>query len=106
MDGKSLERWQAELLTSAGCAGGWAAPVPGHRKYRDSYADKLMELIEAKVEGKEIVAPPEEETANVVNLMEALRKSVEQVASQREPVKRAAKSVAPKPQSRRKKRSS
>lgn len=49
-------------------------------KFHDEYRAKLMELIRAKGEGKQIAAPPERrEPARVVNLMDALRQSVEQV---------------------------
>ena len=47
-------------------------------QYADLYTERLTELIEAKVAGKEIVVPPEEEPAGVINLMDALRASVEQ----------------------------
>lgn len=45
--------------------------------FKDHYAEKLTQLIEAKVAGKEIVAPPAEEPAQVINLMEALQRSIE-----------------------------
>jgi DNA end-binding protein Ku len=44
--------------------------------YQDDYADKLRSLIEAKVEGKELVTPPPTEEPQVINLMDALKKSV------------------------------
>jgi DNA end-binding protein Ku len=44
--------------------------------YKDTYSDKLKELIDAKVEGREIVVPPEEEEPATLNLMDALKKSV------------------------------
>ena len=47
-------------------------------KYKDTYTEKLIELINAKVAGKEIVAPPVHEQAQIINLMDALRQSVEQ----------------------------
>ena len=47
-------------------------------KYQDLYTARLTELIEAKVEGREVVSPPAEEEAPVINLMDALRKSVAQ----------------------------
>lgn len=46
---------------------------------RDLCTERLTELIEAKVEGKEIVAPPEAPEPHVVNLMDALKKSITQV---------------------------
>jgi DNA end-binding protein Ku len=45
--------------------------------FKDQYTEKLMQVIEAKVAGKELVAPPAEEPAQVINLMDALRRSVE-----------------------------
>ena len=68
-------------------------------KYEDTYTDSLRELIEAKVDGRELVKPPEKEAPDVINLMDALRMSVEQVAKPARdtaPVKkkRAAKKTA------------
>jgi DNA end-binding protein Ku len=45
-------------------------------EYKDHYVEELTKLIEAKVEGKEIVAPPAREEPRVINLMDALKKSV------------------------------
>ena len=45
-------------------------------KYKDLYTEKLTKLIEAKVAGQELVAPPAQEQAQVINLMDALKKSV------------------------------
>jgi DNA end-binding protein Ku len=44
--------------------------------YKDHYALELTKLIEAKVEGKELVTPPAAEEPKVINLMDALKKSV------------------------------
>jgi DNA end-binding protein Ku len=44
--------------------------------YEDDYRQRVKELIDAKREGREIVAPEEPETPEVVNLMDALRKSL------------------------------
>ena len=46
-------------------------------EYQDEYQVKLRELIEAKIAGKEIVAPKTEVTGNVINLMDALKASIE-----------------------------
>lgn len=48
-------------------------------KFKDEYHAALKKLIQKKVKGEEIVVqePPEEEPAGVVDLMEALRASVE-----------------------------
>jgi len=46
-------------------------------EYHDHYREALAELIEAKLEGKEVVkAPPVKET-RVIDLADALRRSVE-----------------------------
>jgi DNA end-binding protein Ku len=45
-------------------------------KYEDSYGDRLKELIDAKRDEQEIATPKESEEAPVINLMDALRRSV------------------------------
>lgn len=47
-------------------------------QYHDTYTDKLRAVIDAKVAGKKIVGHPAEESPAVINLMDALRKSVKQ----------------------------
>ena len=48
-------------------------------QYTDNYREALQAMIEAKVEGREVVAPPEPvaDSGTVVDLMSALRASVE-----------------------------
>lgn len=60
--------------------------------YKDTYTEKLVELIEAKVAGEEVVAPPKDEEVPVINLMDALRESVARAKGTAE--KRPAKKVA------------
>jgi DNA end-binding protein Ku len=79
--------------------------------YRDTYVDKLTQLIEAKVQGREIVTPPAaDEEAQVINLMDALRQSVAKVQAGKTeagaPPKRVAKSVPPKSAPAKKRKSS
>lgn len=45
-------------------------------KYQDLYTQRLTELINAKVEGKEVVAPQADEEVPVINLMDALKQSL------------------------------
>src|SRR5260370_22974175 len=47
-------------------------------RYRDAYTAKLTQLIEAKVAGKQLVAPPAQQAPDAINLPDALRKSVAQ----------------------------
>jgi DNA end-binding protein Ku len=49
--------------------------------YRDEYQDGLREIIDAKIEGREIVMPEVEAPPKVVNLMEALRRSLDTVSA-------------------------
>jgi DNA end-binding protein Ku len=53
-------------------------------RYEDEYQKKLAALIDAKVKGKEIVAAEEEEAPPVVNLMDALRRSLANKRPKRE----------------------
>lgn len=46
-------------------------------KYNDTYRERLIERINAKVEGKEVVFQKETEKDNVVSLMEALKQSIQ-----------------------------
>jgi DNA end-binding protein Ku len=56
-------------------------------QYHDKYAERLSQLVEAKVAGKEIVTAPDEPMPAVINLMDALKASVE--AAQTQPTKAA-----------------
>jgi DNA end-binding protein Ku len=67
--------------------------------YKDLYKERLKQLIEAKVKGKEIVAAPPVEERHVINLMEALRQSIaetEQGGTQHEHTKPPRKMAASK----------
>jgi DNA end-binding protein Ku len=75
--------------------------------YVDPYDKKVRELIEAKVEGREIVTPEEEpEETEVVNLMEALRASMAKSGRSRGPAPgRRAASASPRTGRKRRKAS-
>ena len=47
-------------------------------QYHDEYQVRLRELIEKKIQGKEIVTPVDDVENNVIDLMEALRASLAQ----------------------------
>jgi len=51
-------------------------------QYRNEYQDALKQLIQAKIERKEVVSPPEAQQ-NIVDLMEALKASVEAAKNSR-----------------------
>jgi DNA end-binding protein Ku len=54
----------------------WADDKFDFGRYEDPYRERVGELIAAKVKGRELVTPDEEELPDVVNLMDALKKSV------------------------------
>jgi DNA end-binding protein Ku len=51
------------------------------KDYKDEYREGLQEIIDAKIAGREVVAPHVEEPPKVVNLMEALKKSLDAVST-------------------------
>ena len=62
--------------------------------YKDEYQVGLREIIDAKIEGREIVTQEVEAPPKVVNLMEALRKSLDTISASKKktaaPVEREA----------------
>jgi DNA end-binding protein Ku len=63
-------------------------------EYRDEYQEELQRIIDAKIAGEEVVAPREEAPPKVVNLMDALRQSLDRVSTGK---KKPAKVPAAKP---------
>ena len=53
-------------------------------KYKDEYQARLRELIEAKISGKEVVAAEPESAGKVIDLMEALKASVDKAKKDKE----------------------
>ena len=70
------------------------------KTYRDEYRDGLRAIIDAKIAGEEIVAPEVEEPRKVVDLMEALRRSLDSVSTQKKKPAKAALTVARKVKAR------
>ena len=62
--------------------------------YQDEYQEELRRIINAKIAGEEIIAPAEEAPAKVVNLMAALRKSLDAVSATK---RTTAKAELPRP---------
>ncbi len=46
-------------------------------QFQDQYRNAVLDVVKAKVEGREVVEPPQVETGKVINLMEALKSSLE-----------------------------
>jgi len=52
-------------------------------KYRDEYQEKLRDLVESKISGKEIVAAAPQGTGKIIDIMDALKASVEKAKKDR-----------------------
>ena len=63
-------------------------------QYEDDYQKELQKVIDAKIAGDEISAPAEEAPPKVVNLMDALRQSLERVSTNKKRPATAKASVA------------
>jgi DNA end-binding protein Ku len=50
-------------------------------EYHDEYQEELQRIIDAKIAGEEVVATTEETPPKVVNLMDALRQSLDRVST-------------------------
>ena len=63
--------------------------------YRDDYQTGLRAIIDAKIEGREIVVQEMEAPPKVVNLMDALRKSLSAISANKKKPTRAVSRMAP-----------
>ncbi len=75
-------------------------------KYEDLHTKRLTELINAKIEGKEVVATPAEEEVPVINLMDALKQSLGKAEGSAKKTKPAKKMAGSRRQSTARKRKS
>jgi DNA end-binding protein Ku len=67
------------------------------KDYKDEYQEGLRQIIDAKIAGEEVTAPVAAEPPRVVDLMEALRKSLDAVSTEKKkPAKATAAAAAPK----------
>src|SRR3954447_10373884 len=64
------------------------------QKYHDSYRENLKKMIEAKIEGRKVVETPSEHVAPVIDIMEALKRSL---AEKRKPATVATAAAAEGP---------
>jgi DNA end-binding protein Ku len=72
------------------------------QKYHDEYRTNLQKMIEAKIEGRKVVEIPSEHVAPVIDIMEALKKSL---ADKRKPAAIAAEAEAAEPAKKRTRKS-
>ena len=75
IDGADKKVKLAEMLIAK-----WGDPDFDFTKYQNTYLEQERALIQAKAEGREVVAPQEQEQPHVINLMEALKQSVDRAS--------------------------
>ncbi len=81
---------EAELALAEQLIAGMVAPFEPE-KYKDEFQEKLRALIADKIAGRTIVAPKEERTGAVLDLMEALKLSVKSAGKDAHSAAHAAK---------------
>jgi DNA end-binding protein Ku len=84
--------------TSTGACAVTKKIPPEPEKFEDQYEDALKELLKKKQSGQKIEVPRDREPSKVVNLMDALRRSVEteRAGDRRKPSSRTGDHRAPK----------
>jgi DNA end-binding protein Ku len=66
-------------------------------KYADEYTNRVREIIDAKIQGREVVTPGPAAEPHVVNLMDALKQSMAQTRAVERPARQKAPSVTKRP---------
>src|SRR5262249_32938592 len=75
--GQSAKIKDGELALAQQLIDGLSNPEFEPARYADDYRQRVLDLVESKVEGKEItVAGPPPQRAQVIDLMEALKESL------------------------------
>jgi DNA end-binding protein Ku len=57
----------------------WSDRAFDFSEYKDTYRQKVKQAVSAKINGVEFVAPEEDDEPQIVNLMDALKRSIKQV---------------------------
>ena len=93
---KGVKVREKELVMAKELIENLAAPFEPE-KYQDSYREKLLSMIQAKVEGKEVSVAPSPEREKVVDLLEALQASVKKSQKKREKAEKKDDNRKPSP---------
>ena len=72
-------------------------------KYKDSYRENLLSMIEKKIQGQKVVEAPEPHVAPVIDIMEALKRTLE---IKKKPVQAASEASSEEAASPKKRRAS
>ena len=75
-----VETAETELKMEKNLIGAMVTPF-APEQFKDEYREKLWDIINSKVQGKEFVVSEEHVEVSVINLMEALQKSLEQAGA-------------------------
>ncbi len=75
-----VETADTELKMAKTLIGAMVKPFEPEQ-FKDEYREKLWEIINSKIQGKEFVVSEEHVEVSVINLMEALQKSLEQAGA-------------------------
>lgn len=75
-----VETAETELKMAKNLIGAMVKPFEPEQ-FKDEYREKLWDIINSKVQGKEFVVSEEHVEVSVINLMEALQKSLEQAGA-------------------------
>jgi len=84
---ESVDADDAQLKLAQTLVDSMAKPF-AELELEDKYRSAVMEIVEAKIAGKEIVMAPDEE-APVVDIMTALQESIDLAKTQKKPLKKA-----------------
>ena len=95
----------AEVALARQVIGNFEGPIE-FGEFEDQYQAQLRSVIDAKIAGEEIVVQEEESPAKVVDLMAALRKSLDSVSAAKKKPARATETAARKTAKPRRKRAS
>lgn len=87
---KEVKLHDNEIKMAVSLINNLAAPFQPD-KYNDEYRRALLEIIRGKVEGQDVAIPEKPVTGKVVNLMDALKASIELAKKEREKVEKAEK---------------
>ncbi len=79
---EDVELAQDEMTLTRTLVGATAIADFDIGNYKDEYRENILKLIELKISGKEVVESEKSEEPKIVDLMEALKKSVEQAVQE------------------------
>ena len=71
---------EQEIQLAESLVAQWTSPDFDLASYKDQYAEKLAQLVDAKVQGRELPAPQQDPPGQILSLIQALQASVQQAS--------------------------